>query len=215
MKLALALLSLALAFATGCGTIEAVKRPFVTTTNAVPVVVTLPGQTNIVERIVPAETNTVRQADGTTLVSIRPAFVTNLVTIEAPRSVTNYVSTISTVVNPGLQSALDTAQSLNSLNPTPTAPFINLALLGLSGVLGWWARLKNRQLQAAEAEADANAQEADKHFGFARTMALAIEESRSADTKATVAKLSAAVGNSPELHAFVQGLTDKFKPKPG
>mgnify|MGYP001559030631 CR=1 FL=1 len=191
----------------GCGTVAALKQPFTRSTNAVPVVVTVPGSTNVVTREVPTVTNSVSQSDGTIAVTVTPGYTTNFVTITPPRSVTNYLTNVVVSVNPALESALNTVQTVNQFNPTPSAPFINVAMTALLGGLGWFARMKTRQAQAAT-------DSSEQHQSYARLMALAIEESKSAETKASVAKLSAAVGNAPELHAFVQGLTDRFKPKP-
>lgn len=182
------------ALLTGCGSLEAIRQPFTRQTNAVPVVVNLPGGTNIVERIVPAATNIVPQADGTLAVNIRPAYVTNLVTIEPARSVTNYVTNVTVSVNPALDAALSTASTVNRFaNPTPTAPVVELALAGIAAGLGFVARLKTKA--------------ANENAGLARTAILAIEEAKSAETKAAAARLSAAVGNAPQLNALVQKLT--------
>jgi len=195
MKTALlCLIAYLAALLTGCGTLDAIRQPFTRQTNAVPVVVNLPGSTNIVERIVPASTNIVPQADGTLAVNIRPAYVTNFVTIEAARSVTNYVTNISVSVNPALDAALSTASTLNRVaNPTPAAPVVELALAGIAAGLGFVARLKSKA--------------ANENAGLARTAILAIEEAKSAETKAAAARLSAAVGNAPQLNALVQKLT--------
>ena len=195
MKTALlCLIAYLAALLTGCGTLDAIREPFTRTTNAVPVVVNLPGSTNVVERIVPASTNILPQADGSSLVTIRPAYVTNFVTIEAPRSVTNYVTNISVSVNPALDAALSTASTLNRVaNPTPAAPVVELALAGIAAGLGFVARLKSKA--------------ANENAGLARTAILAIEEVKSAETKAAAARLSAAVGNAPQLNALVQKLT--------
>ena len=186
--LAFSLQLAALGFLVGCGTVAAVRAPFLTTTNTVPVIVTVPGVTNVLTERVPAATNTAGN-----VITITPAYVTNLVTITAARSVTNYVTNVSTVVNPALQSALDTVGTVNRFNPTPSAPLIDLALAGLLGALGWWARLKTRQ--------------ANENAGLARTLVLGIEEAKSAETKTAVAKFSAAAGHAPQLNALVQKFT--------
>lgn len=190
----LCLIAYLAALLTGCGTLDAIRQPFTRQTNAVPVVVNLPGSTNVVERIVPASTNILPQADGSSLVTIRPAYVTNIVTIEGARSVTNYVTNISVSVNPALDAALSTASTLNRVaNPTPAAPVVELALAGIAAGLGFVARLKTKA--------------ANENAGLARTAILAIEEAKSAETKAAAARLSAAVGNAPQLNALVQKLT--------
>jgi hypothetical protein len=189
----LLLIAYVAALLTGCGTLQAIKQPFTRSTNAVPVVVNLPGSTNLVERIVPAATNIIAQPDGTLAVNIRPAYVTNLVTIEAPRSVTNYVTNVTVAVNPALESALSTVSTVNRFNPTPSAPLVEFGLAGLAAALGFVARLKTRA--------------ANENASIARTAILAIEEAKSAETKAAAARLSQAVGNAPQLNAMVQKLT--------
>lgn len=178
----------AIHFVTGCGTVAAIKQPFTRTTNAVPVVVTLPAQTNVVAHVVEATTNTVGN-----VTTITPARVTNYVTVTAERYVTNYTTNVSVAVNPALESALATAQRINHFNPTPTAPLVDLALVGISGALAFWARLKTRQ--------------ASETASIARTVILGIEEGASPETKAAIAKFSAAAGNAPQLNALVQKFT--------
>jgi hypothetical protein len=189
----LLLIAYVAALLTGCGTVAAIRQPFIRSTNAVPVVVTTPGATNLVERIVPAATNIIAQPDGTLAVNIRPAYVTNLVTIEAPRSITNYVTNVTVAVNPALESALSTVSTVNQFNPTPSAPIVQVALSLALGGLGFFARLKTRA--------------ANENASIARTAILAIEEAKSAETKAAAARLSQAVGNAPQLNAMVQKLT--------
>lgn len=185
------------AFLIGCGTLSAIRNPFVTTTNAVPVVVTVPGATNVFERVVLATTNFAATADGKIVVNIAPAYVTNLVEITAPRSVTNWFTNVVVSVNPDLAAGLETARSLNAaVNPTPAAPFVNLALLGITGALGFFARLKSKQTGEAH--------------GLLRTVIAGVEEAKSPETKAAVEKFSAAIGNAPQLDALVQKLTRRF-----
>lgn len=182
---------------TGCGTVAALRNPFVTTTNAVPVVVTIPGATNVTERVVPAATNFTATADGKIVVNLTPAYVTNLVEITAPRSVTNWLTNIVVSVNPALADGLETARSINAaVNPTPAAPFVNLALLGITGALGFFARLKSKQTGEAH--------------GLLRTVIAGVEEAKSPETKAAVGKFSAAMGNAPQLDALVQKITRSF-----
>lgn len=192
----LSLLASVLILGTGCGTVAAIKRPFITTTNAVPVVVSVPGSTNVIERIVPAETNVTHQADGSALVTIRPAYTTNLVTITEARSVTNWVTNVSTVVNPALAGAIGTLETANKFNPTPSAPIIDFVLYSALGLLGWIAKVKTRK--------------AEENASLARTLVIGIEESQSKDTKAAVARAATAAGNSPQVNALVQRITRAF-----
>ena len=170
---------------TGCGTIQAVKQPFVTTTNAVPVsVVETPAVTNVIELVT---TNTVGEVVTTREVTITP-----------PTYHTNYVTNIVTMVNPVLESALQTIQGVNStVNPTPTAPFINMALLAVSGVLGFIARLKTVKAQKAAAEHAKTNELLD-------TVIAGVEAAKSSETKAKIAELSALWKTRDALHERVQ-----------
>ena len=197
MKTLPALLGLlaALLCLTGCGTVRALQQPFLRTTNAVPVVVTVPAQTNTTARIVEPTTTT-----NGNVVTLTPAYVTNYVTITPAAYVTNYATNVSLTVNPALASALATLETANRFNPTPTAPLIDLALAGLGVGLAFYARLKGKQATAAQAEGR-------EHLSIARTVMLGVEETKSDETKAAIAKLSRAVGNAPQLNALVQKFT--------
>lgn len=178
-------------FGAGCGTVEAFRQPFVARTNAVPTVITIPGQTNTVARVVEATTNKVGR-----VVTITPPYVTNFVTITPPAFVTNWATNVSFEVHPGVQSALSTLETVNKFNPTPSAPIIDLVLAGVAAGFAWFSRLKTRQ-------AAANA-------GIAKTLVLGIEEAKSPETKAAVAKLSAKLGNAPAVNELVQKVTRRF-----
>lgn len=192
MKLPLVLLSAYVAaLLTGCGTVAALRQPFVTRTNAVPTVITVPGKTNIVARVVEATTNVVGN-----VVTITPPFVTNVVTVIPASYVTNWSTNVSVIVNPGLESALATVETVNKFNPTPSAPFVEIALTGIGLLLGYVAKVKTRA--------------ANENASLARTLVLGIEEAKSAETKAAVEKLSAAVGNAPAVNALVQKVTRRF-----
>ena len=197
MKTLPALLCLlsSLLFLSGCGTVRALQQPFLRTTNAVPVVVTVPAQTNTTARIVEPTTTT-----NGNVVTLTPAYVTNYVTITPAAYVTNYATNVSVTVNPALASALATLETANRFNPTPTAPLIDLALAGLGVGLAFYARLKGKQATAAQAEGR-------EHLSIARTVMLGVEETKSDETKAAIAKLSRAVGNAPQLNALVQKFT--------
>jgi hypothetical protein len=187
----LALLASVLFLGTGCGTVTAFKQPFVAHTNTVPVVITIPGQTNTVARIVEATTNVVGN-----VVTITPPFVTNIVTITPPAFVTNWSTNVTFEVNPGVQSALATLETVNKFNPTPSAPIIDAFLYLALGALGCIAKVKTRK--------------AEENASLARTLVIGIEESQSADTKAAVARAATAAGNAPQVNALVQRITRAF-----
>ena len=194
----LSLLASVLILGTGCGTVAAFKQPFVAHTNTVPVVITIPGQTNTVARIVEGKTNRVGKT-----ITITPPFVTNIVTITPPAFVTNWSTNITFEVNPGVQSALGTLETVNKFNPTPSAPIIELVLGGISMGFAWIARLKTKAAQKAT-------EEGKKSLGVAQTMVLAIEDLRSAEAKAAISKMSEKLGTAPAVNELVQKVTRRF-----
>lgn len=185
----------AVSLLTGCGTVAAFKQPFVARTNTVSTVVTVPPQTNTVAHVVPAATN----VNGN-VVTITPAFVTNVVTITPAAYLTNWSTNVVFEVNPGVQSALSTLETVNKFNPTPSAPLIDLALAGVAAGLAWVARLKSKAAAKAQAEGK-------ESLGLAQTLVIGIEEASSPETKAAVKKISDKAGNAPQLNALVQRVT--------
>lgn len=192
MKLPLLILAAwSLTLGTGCGTVAAFRQPFVATTNVTSAVVTIPGQTNVVARVVDAATNVVGN-----VVTITPPFVTNIVTITPPAFLTNWSTNVAFEVNPGISSALATVETVNKFNPTPSGPIIDFALAGIAAGLGFFARLKTKQ--------------AASNAGLAQTLVMGIEEAKSPETKAAVAKVSAKLGNAPAINDLVQKVTRRF-----
>lgn len=199
MKALALLASACLVFAaTGCGTVAAFKQPFLARTNAVPTVITVPARTNIVAEVVPATTNVVGN-----VVTITPPFVTNIVTITPAAFVTNWSTNVSFEVNPGVTSALNTLETVNKFNPTPSAPIVDLVTYGLGIGLAWFARLKTKALAKAQ-------EEGKEALGVAQTMVLGIEDLKSPEAKAAIAKMSEKLGNAPAVNALVQKVTRGF-----
>jgi hypothetical protein len=176
--------------AAGCSTVAALKRPIVAQTNVVERVVTLPGVTNVVERVV---TNTVAG---------QPMVVTNTVVhVQPPVVVTNTVTNVVFSVNPAVQGTIDTVRTVNStLNPTPSAPFVEMGLLALSGVLGWVARLKT--VKAARAAAEANAKNE-----LLETVIAGVEAAKNEEVKGKIAEISKVWKTKDALDAKVQEMT--------
>lgn len=130
ITLGICLLVMMAAGGIGCSTGKAAFNPFRRTTNVVETVT-----------LKPAQTNTVVQGTNV-LVTIIPA---------AP--LTNYTTNIVVEVNPAFGATIETAKTINgALNPTPTAPFVNIGLSALAGVLGliaaWKQKAANRALAA-------------------------------------------------------------------
>ncbi len=140
MKL-LAFLACLVVFA-GCSTGPDGKRHF-----AAPAFFTR--STNVTEtaRVIrAAETNVVTEGTNV-VVTITPAVVQ-----------TNYTTNIVVTVAPAVGRTIEIAEGVNALNPTPTAPFVNIGLTALSGLLGliaaWKTKAANRE---ARSNADTNA----------------------------------------------------------
>lgn len=126
-----------------------------------------------------------------------PVVVTNLVAVPGPAIVvTNYVP------NPQFIEAANTVQALNgALNPTPTAPMINIAASLVAGLAGAAAAWQNRK-------ANKNKVQADEVTGLLQTVVAGIETMHNASpAKEAVAKAAAVRGVSPKLDAFVQANT--------
>ncbi len=63
---------------------------------------------------------------------------------------TNYMTVTNYIPNPAIEQFVPVAKEINSsLNPTPTAPLINLGLAGLTGLAGILAAWQNRKAQKA------------------------------------------------------------------
>jgi hypothetical protein len=62
------------------------------------------------------------------------------------------VTNVVHLVNTNWLNALEASAAVNAAtNPTPSAPFINLALGSLAAGLGWYARIKTRRAAGAQA----------------------------------------------------------------
>jgi hypothetical protein len=127
---------------TGCTTGPDGKRHF-----AAPAFFTR--TTNVTETasvIRAAQTNVVT-AGTNVVVTITPAVIQ-----------TNYTTNILVTVAPAVGRTIEIAEGVNALNPTPTAPFVNIGLSVLSGLLGlvaaWKTKAANRE---ARSNADTNA----------------------------------------------------------
>lgn len=84
--------------------------------------------------VVHAATNLVPVAGGTPVTVVTPE-----------KRVTNLVETTSYVVSPDIETLIQAAQGINTVNPTPYAPMISVALALITGVLGWFARRKQKE----------------------------------------------------------------------
>jgi hypothetical protein len=158
-------------FFCGCSSVE--RKVFTFQTNAVPAVA-----------VVPAATNTV--VSGSNVVQI----------VTAETVVTNWTTNIVVAVRPVVQQTLTTIQAANELNPTPSAPGVNLALGVVSGLLGIWASMAQRR--------------ANKKESLLRTVVAGVEAAGQAATavKGSIEATSRAVGNAGELDRHVQRIVE-------
>jgi hypothetical protein len=108
---------------------------------------------------------------------------------------TNYTTNVVYTVSSGWGKAIAGVKSANSaLNPTPTAPFINLGLGALSAALAVFARFKTKKAAAAD--------------GMVGTLIAGVELAGDKATKDAVKKIAQNFNQARELHARVKNQTD-------
>jgi hypothetical protein len=142
-----------------------------------------------------AETNVV---ENVTITPAQVATVTNgadVVTTLIPESYqTNYVTNIVYSVNPPTASIISTVRGMNNtLNPTPTAPFVEVGLGLLTVGLAAFARFKTKQAQ----------QKGD----LLNTVIAGVEAANNPDVKAEISKVAALLKKNKELDQAVQEQT--------
>jgi hypothetical protein len=117
-----------------------------------------------------------------------PVVLTNYTTVRREFYITNYVA------NPQFVTAVEAVRDTNAfLNPTPTAPFVNIGAGLLTGLAGILAAYQNRR--------------ANKASGLLSTVVTAIETFEDPRVKREVAKVSAMRGNASELDKVVQSIS--------
>lgn len=142
-------------------------------------------RTNIVENLIttPATTNTVATPSGEIVAVITPSV-----------TVTNWQTNIVSEVNPLWQQTITGARAVNStLNPTPTAPFVNIGLSILSGGLAWFAAFQNKR-RARES-------------GLVNTLIAGVEASKNPEVKQAIKETSVLFGKDRELTERVRVVT--------
>jgi hypothetical protein len=178
-------------FAAGCGSVGGVFTPTVT---KAPVVLT--NQVAQVQTVVLTNVVLVTQTNGINVTNTVTEVET--VTNEVTELVTNLVNVTNYTVSQATSNVLGAATLLNSASSivNPYSMPIGLALAGLSGVLGFWARLKSQQ--------------AATHASVAQTVITAIEgldPAIGAAVKAAVAAKSAKMGTLAEVSSVVAAVT--------
>ena len=133
----------------------------------------------------------VTQPDGTTIVT------TNTVMI--PIQVTNLIYT----VNPGVDQAINTGQTVSSFLPPPYGTAATAGLGLLSAVLGFIARAKSQKLDSVQAVAD-----------MVKPIIAGVEQGGDAATKQAIQSHAAAAGVQQHLDQMVQTLTSQMPAQP-
>lgn len=117
--------------------------------------------------------------------------VTNLVETAPAQTITNLSTNIVWAVKPGVESSVEGLRGVNRLaNPTPFAPLVDLALVGMTSGLAWYARKKNK--------------EAVTHKQLFETVAKGVQKSGDPVVKKVIREVSELVGTAEVLHQSVQ-----------
>jgi hypothetical protein len=209
IRLPLAIAAVA-ALLAGCGHIT---RPLITEK-----VVSVPArvQTNLTTVAQPAQVQVTAQDVGgktvfvTNVVQLPPLVVTNTVFVPA----SNYTVSITNgfEVNPALAGGITTAQQLNStLNPTPAAPIVNIALGLLGAGAGLFARYQTRRLKEAESKGRSVAVTLVENFEVLRKEAQKLPQwTAEVDHKVmdAVKAAQAMAGVKTDIHNIVEEVTE-------
>jgi hypothetical protein len=136
----------------------------------------------------------------TNFVERPPLIFTNYIAVP----VTNFALATNFAINPSLENGISVAQTLNALNPTPTAPAINLGLMALAGFAGIVARWQNRKANQAQAAAELS-------DDLAKTVILGVESYNGPGgdkIKQAIARVSEIREVKAELHSRVKAVTE-------
>lgn len=108
---------------------------------------------------------------------------------------TNYATNIVTRVKPGWERGISGAKTANStLNPTPTAPFVNIGLGVLSAGLALFARFKTKR--------------AAREAGLVSTLITGVELAGDDATKQSIKAIAENLKQAKELHQRVKSQTN-------
>jgi hypothetical protein len=147
-------------------------------------------RTPVTNSVVAAEVRTVPNSAGV------PTTVTNLATntVVSYLAATNWVTNTLFVPKPQIAQVAQTVETANSmLNPTPSAPLVNLGIEGLLAALAAYAGFRNKRYAAATKAIITGIEDATKSMPALAPIKEAITQS--------------ALGNS--VSDFVQVLVDK------
>ena len=190
LRLAFALtLAVLWAMLAGCKTGASSGRGlFVTQETVTPVAVTLPSKTNLVQAV--SDVVTIG-AGGKTATNT----VTNIVEQIIPSTITtNWRTNKVVVVNPKVESTIDTIKTVNEVaNPMPWANVVSGVLgLGATG-LAWIARLKTQKLNQTSNVLD--------------TVIQGVELANSDEVKGHIQRIARAAGTERDLFSRVKAIT--------
>ena len=144
-------------------------------------------------RTVPAEEVAVRSATNAATGEVLVERTTNVVSLMVTNWSTNVVFTVSEKILRPLAVAQEANAAVSVVAPNPVSAGLNVALVGVSGLLGWIARLKSRRAQ--------------EHLDLVDTMIAGVETANLPEVKARVAEMSRLFGTKAALHERVQAIT--------
>jgi hypothetical protein len=192
MKKIVSLLAVVLAgVVAGCGSVGGIFTPHVATVPVLGTNTVITAQPVVTAALV---TNTL--ADGQTVTN--SVVVTNTVLTTNLVTVTNMVQQTNYTVSQTASNYITGAQAINGITSVvdPYSAPIGLALAGLSGVLGFWARMKSKQ--------------AAMHSSVSQTIITAVEQLEpaiGAGVKAAVTATAAKQGTSAAVQNVVAAVT--------
>ena len=103
------------------------------------------------------------------------------------------VFTVSEKILRPLAVAQEANAAVSAIAPNPLGAGLNVALVGVTGLLGWIARIKSRRAQ--------------EHLDLVDTVIAGVESANLPEVKARVAEMSRLFGTKAALHERVQALT--------
>lgn len=159
--------------------------------------------------VTPASTNTVLSTNipsPTVSLAVTNGLITYITNTPPPQIIrqvivlpaqTNYMTVTNYIPNPSFLSGVEVAQQVNSVaNPTPSAPLVNIGLMGLTGLASLLAAWQNRK--------------SNKAIDVATTMVKAIEglpPELTQPVKDAVAKMSQHRDNAKDVNDIVKKVT--------
>jgi len=161
---------------TGCGSMFTEQRQPVATVRTIPV-----------EEV--AMHSATNRATGEVLVER----TTNVVPLTVTNWSTNVVFTVSEKILRPLAVAQEANAAVSVVAPNALSAGLNVALVGVTGLLGWIARIKSRRAQ--------------ERLDLVDTVIAGVESANLPEVKARVAEMARLFGTRTALHERVQAVT--------